>query len=302
MKSKPAKYGMKLWALADAHTRYCWNIQPYTGKIEGKAEANQGRRVVMDLVEGLPTGLGVVTDNFFTSISLAEMLKKKNMTLLGTLRKNRVEVPKEVLPNKHRKIHSSMFLQADDVTLVSYVPKKKKAVVLLSTEHHDKTCAGKKDDYKPQMILDYNKTKGGVDSVDQMVAHFSSKRSTRRWPVAYFMTLLDIGGLNAYVVYSESQKAKPKRSDFLESLCLELVKEYAQNCRPETLHANNATMNNLVVGATNLEKVVRKEETTRGKCVGCDTFTRSICHRCSKRVCIEHGKKVSMCSACLDKK
>jgi hypothetical protein len=39
------------------------------------------------------------------------------------------------------------------------VPKKGKAVILLSTDHHDnKTESGEKK--KPQIILDYNKHKG----------------------------------------------------------------------------------------------------------------------------------------------
>jgi hypothetical protein len=33
MKSKPAKYGMKLWLLCDSETGYCRNAQVYAGKI-----------------------------------------------------------------------------------------------------------------------------------------------------------------------------------------------------------------------------------------------------------------------------
>ena len=178
MKSKPAKYGMKVWVLADSTTRYCWNLQAYTGKVGKKAEANQGQRVVLELIEGLPPGIGVVTDNYFTSLSLAKKLLAKKMTLLGTLRKNRVEVPKEVLANKFRSVYSSIFLEVDSISLVSYVPKKNKCVLLLSTEHNVAKCSNKEKKFKPEMILDYNATKGGIDSVDQMVNHFTSVRGT----------------------------------------------------------------------------------------------------------------------------
>jgi len=77
IKSKPAKYGMKVWVLADSHSRYAWNLQAYTGKVGKKAEANQGLRVVSDLIKGLPTGNGVVTNKYFTSLALAKKLLTK---------------------------------------------------------------------------------------------------------------------------------------------------------------------------------------------------------------------------------
>ena len=67
MKSKPAKYGIKVWAAADVKMSYLYNLQVYTGKLPGNApEKNLGHRVVCDLMEPLfGTGRGVTTDNFF---------------------------------------------------------------------------------------------------------------------------------------------------------------------------------------------------------------------------------------------
>ena len=45
------------------------------------------------------------------------------------------------------------------MTLVSYVPKADKAVILLSTEHHDREV-DQNNKQKPQIIIDYNKFKG----------------------------------------------------------------------------------------------------------------------------------------------
>lgn len=54
MKSKPAKYGIKIWAAADVKTSYLYNLQVYTGKLAGnRPEKNQGLRVVKDLIEPL---------------------------------------------------------------------------------------------------------------------------------------------------------------------------------------------------------------------------------------------------------
>jgi len=63
-------------------------MQVYTGREEGQnREVNQGQRVVLDLVSGLEkSGRNVTCDNFFTSISLARELAKRQMTVLGTIR------------------------------------------------------------------------------------------------------------------------------------------------------------------------------------------------------------------------
>lgn len=51
--SKPAKYGIKIWVAADAETFYACNMQVYVGDDRNCAvEANQGQRVVLDMVEG----------------------------------------------------------------------------------------------------------------------------------------------------------------------------------------------------------------------------------------------------------
>ena len=63
MKSKPAKYGIKLWALCDSSTSFALNMQVYTGKRAGEPpEKNQGERVVRDLIEVIK-GSGRQCDN-----------------------------------------------------------------------------------------------------------------------------------------------------------------------------------------------------------------------------------------------
>ena len=75
------------------------------------------------------------------------------------------------------------------MTLVSHVPKKNKAVILLSTMHHSSKID--EETKKSEINLYYNSTKGGVDTFDQMCHAFSTKRKTRRWPVAQFYNLID---------------------------------------------------------------------------------------------------------------
>ncbi|KAJ8930720.1 hypothetical protein NQ314_016447 [Rhamnusium bicolor] len=68
-------------------------------------------------------------DNWFTSIPFAEKLLTApyKLTVVGTLRKNKKEIPTEVAEiNKDRKLYTSMFAYSEKLTLVSYKLKSTK--------------------------------------------------------------------------------------------------------------------------------------------------------------------------------
>ncbi|XP_047108243.1 uncharacterized protein LOC124777027 [Schistocerca piceifrons] len=95
MKSKPGKYGIKIWICAEVKTSYLLRTQIYTGMVDNTREVNQEQRVILDLMEPfLNNGHGVTTDNFLTSFPLAAELLKRNTTLVGTLRSNKKDIPK----------------------------------------------------------------------------------------------------------------------------------------------------------------------------------------------------------------
>ncbi|CAI5673924.1 unnamed protein product [Oreochromis niloticus] len=152
MPSKPARYGIKIWVACDAHSSYAWKMQVYTGKPEkcGPPEKQLATRVVVDLTEGLAPGRNVTCDNFFTSRELADRLfRERGHTVLGTLRSNRPEIPRELRCVKGRAVGSveSVVLggstargeggggggRGPDTIILSYVAKKNKNVLLLTT-------------------------------------------------------------------------------------------------------------------------------------------------------------------------
>ncbi|KAM3620416.1 uncharacterized protein V6R79_022974 [Siganus canaliculatus] len=52
-------------------------------------------------------GHNITMDNFFTSAPLAEKLLKKNLTIVGTLRQKKPDIPPPIMkPSKSQKIHS----------------------------------------------------------------------------------------------------------------------------------------------------------------------------------------------------
>ena len=96
MASKPNKYGQKYWLVIDKDSKYSYvaNGFPYIGKDELRSTNERvSDHVVMKLAEPyLKRRRNITTDNYFTSVKLANLLKSKNTSLLGTLNKNRREV------------------------------------------------------------------------------------------------------------------------------------------------------------------------------------------------------------------
>ena len=53
--------------------------------------------------------------------------------------------------------------------------------------HHDKAIDnGTTETKKPEMTTFYNRTKIGVDILDQLCAKYNVARNTRRWPMVIF--------------------------------------------------------------------------------------------------------------------
>lgn len=79
---------------------------------------------------------------------------------------------------------------------------------------------------KPEIIQYYNKTKIGVDTMDQMLGRYTTKRQTNRWPLAFFYNIVDVASLAAYILYYENNKMIKKKANerrcFLRQLSEEL--------------------------------------------------------------------------------
>lgn len=126
--NKPAKYGIKMFALCDARTFYTGNLEVYCGKQpEGQyMQSNSPTDIVNRLIRHLEgSSRNLTTDNWYTSYPLALSLLERKITILGTMRKNKREIPVEFLPHKTRAVTSSLYGFQKEATLVSFVPKKK---------------------------------------------------------------------------------------------------------------------------------------------------------------------------------
>ena len=188
--NKPAKYGLKIFDIVDSRTFYSLKLEIYCGtQPPGPYEAPNSSVAIVDRLITTYKGSSrnLTTDNWYTSLPLAQSLLASNITLVGTLKKNKKEIPVAFLPHKSREVGTTIFGFQKDATLVSYTTKRNKCVILLSTAHDDSKIDS--STLKPEIIMDYNKFKGGVDTVDQLGANYSVARKTGRWTMAIFFAL-----------------------------------------------------------------------------------------------------------------
>ncbi|KAK3894969.1 hypothetical protein Pcinc_001262 [Petrolisthes cinctipes] len=182
--NKPAKYGLKLVLCCDAQTKYLVGGIPYAGKQEPPPQGNLslGHYYVRELMRPyFESNRNVTVDNWFTSIPLTQDLFTHGITLLGTIKAIKPEIPAEMRTVENRTPGSAAFLHDDYMTLVSYAPrsatKKPKKLVHVLTTMDNTASIGMNG--KPEAILLYNVTKGGVDTFDQMAAIYSCNRKTQ---------------------------------------------------------------------------------------------------------------------------
>lgn len=303
MPSKPNKYGIKHYAMVDAKTAYLQKFEVYVGKQpDGPYNIpNDTKSLVKRLTEPIKnTGRNITMDNYFTSIELAKDTIKDKLTIVGTLRKNKKEIPQEFLPDRRREVHSTLFGFHENLSMCSYVSKKSKAVLVLSSMHHDDKI-GDGEQKKPEMILFYNKTKGGVDTNDKLCSTYNVARRTKRWPMVIFFHLFNVSAINAFVIYNCNNDATINRRIFLKLLSTELVKSHrlARAVIPSLPSAlKNRLSKQEVPGPSSSSNDVQTRK--RGRCYICprnsDRKTTTKCNKCAKFICGDHTKKI--CDNC----
>jgi hypothetical protein len=134
--NKSSKYGIKLYKLCDS-IGYTYKIIIYSGKdsnISLQTDFPVARNVVMKLMEGyLNEGRTLIIDNFYTSIILAHTLLQNKIHMVGTLRKNVRELPKDVLNAKIKR--GEIKGKANSDSVVACIWKDKRDVRMISTKH-----------------------------------------------------------------------------------------------------------------------------------------------------------------------
>ena len=300
MPSKPRKYGVKFFWLCEATTGFALNGMIYSGRESDSApHTNLANDIVMKLcLVYFGTGRDIYVDRYFTSHGLVCNLLEKNLTLVGTIMANRREVPSQFKTGRGREVESTKALydHANKILLLSYVPKRNKNVLMMSSSHSFISITDCHS--KPTVITDYNKHKGGVNTLDENCEEFNCLRMTNRWPMVINYNLINVATNNAFIVMRSSGKCG-KKTNFLKQLSFQLAQPYVskRKLKGETKLLAEKMGFITACGSTTSDTAQRIK---RGRCYRCAKHTRLACIVCRRRVCPQHRKtpKNTYCMEC----
>ncbi|XP_025407472.1 piggyBac transposable element-derived protein 2-like [Sipha flava] len=187
LKNKKHRYGIKIFKLCSKDF-YALRYNIYAGK-EVIRETDVSYKIVLKLMEPyLNFGRTLYTDNWYSSVKLAEKLNQENTHLVGTLRP----------------------ISNNNVVILKW--RDKRDILLITTKHSDQIIEIQKRDTiikKPLVVEDYNIGKSYIDRSDQMSSYSSPLKKTIKWyKKVAFDILLSTATVNALSLFKSVTKNK----------------------------------------------------------------------------------------------
>ena len=218
---KPGRFGIKAFSLAESGSGYLLNSKIYTGKEGDVVQRDLGRTAVMSVIEPyLDKGYYVFMDNYYTSVQLFEDLEERRTLACGTVRSNRVGLPKEICGVKEQKVKQlkrgeSLCRQKGNVTCVTWRDRKPVSVLAtLPTSTTDSSVVQrsvkvngtweKRDFARPGVIGLYNTYMGGVDVSGQRAVAYARLMRGVVWYYKVFFYMVEVCLSNAHILHCKS--------------------------------------------------------------------------------------------------
>ena len=229
MPSEPRKYGVKFFWLCKATTGFALYGMIYSGREENNAsQRNLANNIVMNLCSVYyVTGRDIYVDRCFTTHRLLCNLLSQKLTLIRTIMSNRPETSSQFKSARGKEVESTKTLydHSNGILLISYISKQNRNVLMMSSSHSDVSIA----DYhsKPTVVMDYNKHKGGVNTLDENCEEFNCLGKTNRWPMVINYNLITVATNNAILVMRDVEK-RSKKTEFLKWLNFQLAQPYVK--------------------------------------------------------------------------
>ncbi|XP_023210227.1 piggyBac transposable element-derived protein 4-like [Centruroides sculpturatus] len=235
---KRSRYGVKFFMLCESKSGYLCKFIIYTGKgtclNQKYANLLFTFQVVLTLMDPLlDKGYCLTTDNYYTSPHLADYLITVKTDCCGTLRTTRKDVPK-ILHQKKFKKGETVAMQRGKVMIQKWHDRR--TVTFLSTFHSPRMVSNEtrtgKTVMKPQVVVDYNNTMGGVDLLDQHLHDYTvARKRGKKYYKKIFFQLLDISLYNSYVLYTKNGGEKTHLS-FRMTIIERIITMYHTETRP----------------------------------------------------------------------
>ena len=158
----------------------------------------------------------LLTDNYYTSATLAKSLLQKKIFLLGTVRINRWGFP-DILKSdaknfeKYADRGSTRYVRGNQLLYQQW--KDRRMVSMLSTVHKGNNPATVARNIKvndqhqqlqikqPACIALYNEKTGGVDLFDQLAEVYRTLWKTKKYWKSIFLDFIDIAEVNAFKMF-----------------------------------------------------------------------------------------------------
>jgi len=198
------KYGVKLYLLCEP-SGYVYNLLVYCGKMDAISGFGHAETVVLTLMDNiLDRGHVLYTDNFYTSVPLAEQLLNRQTYLCGTLRRNHEHLPEAVVTAQPKRNDAAAW-KSGQITVLKW--NDKRDIIMLSTAHAGRIVEGSRRNRsgnlvkKPDCLLAFNDRMCSVDRLDQLFSDYSPLRKTLKWYRKVVLQVLDMAMSNAFLLY-----------------------------------------------------------------------------------------------------
>lgn len=192
---------------------YTWNMKIY---VERDTDAFVATQIVLTLAKNLlESGRTIVTNNYYTSLKLANLLLDEKTHLVGALRSNRQGIPKAVITKKLKRGEIIAKVNSRGICIMKW--RDKRDVLLLSTKHTNKTVTlqRKKGDNIaiPEAIVEYNSAKNSV------ATYKTPLRKTIKWYRKIAVELIwGTSLVNAHILYKKITNDNIQIGEFREKV------------------------------------------------------------------------------------
>lgn len=267
----------------------------------------------MTFAERLKPGTIVVVDNFFTSFSLLNNLRKKGIYACGTVRSTSKGLPlfmkkSKKSSSKVKKIIATTMQRGEfqfkvktGIAAVQWMDKK--PVNFLSSAHSPRKTTtvlrrlqnGKRVNIPCPTVVDvYNKYMGGVDRFDQYRERYEVGRKSIKWWFRILYFFLDLAIVNSFILWKLHRPAKAKNNqlNYRLKLARQLIDGFSSRKtlgRPMNYFKCSVPKEvRLAKGASHLPRQI---ETSR-RCKFCSSKnnkqkrTKVICTYCNVPLCV----------------
>ena len=206
---KPREWGFQNLVRAGA-SGFMYDFYIYGGKKENVDPEYQSLQkctaVVANLCKDLPHHHNhkLFFGNWFTTLPLLHKLAKMGILAVGTITLNRIQncplqsdrdLPKNGRGALECRVdHNSVFVVVKwmDNKAVELASNFVGVEPISSIERWDKATISKKGNPRSQVVIACNKSMGGVDLADMMIALYRIRAKTKHWYIKVFWHLIDI--------------------------------------------------------------------------------------------------------------